>query len=90
MRLCKEQQRTSHNQYQCFVDLSWTQQWQGGIGFVLHDYNRPLSYRSARVSVFCPFQAEAVVLKEAVRYVMGVGIEARAFETDNKVLAEVL
>lgn len=55
------------NGYECYIDGSWIQQWQGGISFVLMHGSNLLAYRSAHMIACCTFQTEARALLEAIK-----------------------
>lgn len=77
----------SHSEVTCKVDGSWTQQWQGGLGFIFQQNEVLLAYRSSPVSVCCPLQAEASALLQAILYATQQGFSSCTFCTDCEVLA---
>lgn len=78
------------NGMNCYVDGSWTQDWQGGVGVVLFKGEELLVYISEEVGACCPLQVEAIALRKAVQLVKTMGIHECTFHTDNQCLMEVV
>lgn len=74
----------------CMLDGSWTKDWQGGMGFIIIDSGRLISYEARPILACSPLHAEAWALKEAVAAVKGMGIQTCVFLSDCKELVEAL
>lgn len=61
-------------EFNCHVDRSWKDNWNGGLGFIFKKVDMLLAYKSARAIVCCPEQAEARALKETLIYARENGI----------------
>ena len=57
-----------------------------GLGFVVEEGTVLKGYRAAPCKSCCPLQAEAMALKEAVLFVISLGIQSCVFFTDNQSL----
>lgn len=76
--------------YCCQVDGSWIGNWEGGIGVVVIHNGTLLTAISKGVKAASPFQAEAIALLEATRYMKELGYLQGIFQTDCKVLADAI
>lgn len=74
-------------EYTCQVDGSWISNWDRGIGLVAMKVDTLLATKSKGVHVYCPIQAEALALSEAVQYIKSYGIKECCFQTDNQEIA---
>lgn len=76
--------------YCCQVDGSWVGNWEGGIGVVVLQNGTLLTAISKGVKAATPFQAEAIALLEATRYMTELGYLKCIFHTDCKALADAI
>lgn len=79
---------SQHYDWVCFVDGSWQEIWNGGMGICLFHKGELVKYRSAKASASCPLAVEALALLAGVQMVKELGIQECSFYSDCKNLVE--
>lgn len=76
--------------HNCFIDGSWVEPWQGGMGFVLELEGRLQAYCSRPIKTCSPVQTEARALLTACHFVSTEGITNCSFFPDCQDLAKAV
>lgn len=82
-------QEVIQTDYECHSDGSWTNQWNGGTGYIIHQREQLVLFVSCRAMVCSPLQAEARALMEAIHAAIDLGIQSCTFYSDNEILVKV-
>lgn len=81
---------TSESEVKCWIDGSWAQEWQGGVGYAFFKGRELVRYHSSKALVCCPMQAEATALREAIICAQDLGYQQCEFLTDSQGLAKAV